>query len=205
MHNALCMVTTAMVSSSSPLLEVLSAGKGDLEKVMELFDELEPVAPEFMLGRWHGAEIPTGHENDGLLDESGWYGKYFFDTETVHPLVFWNSSKTGLFSVHPKRATVDTRLVPRTPLAGRVMQLMKPVLATNEPTARLRSVEFRGQVTAAMIYDHLPIIDVFRKIDSQRVMGVMDRRGDSQHFVFMLTRDEDSDLDLPPCLNGPRA
>lgn len=41
-----------------------------------------------------------------------------------------------------------------------------------------------------MIYDQLPIIDVFRKVDDQAVMGVMDIKGAPAegHFFFVLYR-----------------
>jgi hypothetical protein len=45
--------------------------------------------------------------------------------------------------------------------------------------ATLRMVEFRGVVTATMVYDKHPIFDHFRKITSDLVMGIMDRKGDA--------------------------
>jgi len=50
------------------------------------------------------------------------------------------------------------------------------------------AVEHRGVVTAAMVYDHLPIIDVFRLVDAGTLLGVMDLRG-LPPYVFVLTRD----------------
>jgi hypothetical protein len=44
--------------------------------------------------------------------------------------------------------------------------------------ATLRMVEFRGTSTATMTYDKHPILDHFRKIADDLVMGVMDRKGD---------------------------
>ena len=40
-----------------------------------------------------------------------------------------------------------------------------------------------------MIYDSLPINDVFRMVDEDTVMGVMDRKGEEQPFFFMLRRE----------------
>ncbi|MDH4406816.1 MAG: DUF4334 domain-containing protein [Cyanobium sp. D14.bin.5] len=37
-----------------------------------------------------------------------------------------------------------------------------------------------------MLYDHLPIVDVFRRLDAQTLLGVMDARGISQPFFFTL-------------------
>ena len=54
--------------------------------------------------------------------------------------------------------------------------------------ASLRMVEHRGASTATMIYDKHPIFDHFRKIDDDRVMGVMDRKGDAFPLFFWLRR-----------------
>ena len=40
-----------------------------------------------------------------------------------------------------------------------------------------------------MIYDQLPINDVFRKVDQDAVFGVMDLRGMKSPFFFILRRE----------------
>jgi len=62
-------------------------------------------------------------------------------------------------------------------------------LRTKHPRARLRAVEFRGKVSAAMVYDHLPIIDVFRRVDEHTLLGVMDQRGAPKPYFFTLRLD----------------
>ena len=59
---------------------------------------------------------------------------------------------------------------------------------TSRPRARLRTVEHRGVHTAAMVYDALPIIDVFRRVDGATVLGLMDLRGLPDPFFFLLRR-----------------
>ena len=54
--------------------------------------------------------------------------------------------------------------------------------------ATLRSVSYRGVVTATMIYDQHPIFDHFRKITDALVLGVMDRKGDPFPLFFYLRR-----------------
>ena len=66
---------------------------------------------------------------------------------------------------------------------------VRPLLYTNRPTARLRSIEHRGVRTAAMIYDALPIIDVFRRVNDDVLLGAMDMRGLPEPFFFLLHRD----------------
>lgn len=54
--------------------------------------------------------------------------------------------------------------------------------------ARLRMVRHRGVVTATMIYDQHPILDHFRRVDDDLVLGVMDRKGDASPLCFWLRR-----------------
>jgi hypothetical protein len=66
---------------------------------------------------------------------------------------------------------------------------LRPLLFTEKPRARLREVTHRGVVTAAMVYDALPIIDVFRRVSDDVRLGAMDMRGLPSPFLFVLTRD----------------
>ena len=66
---------------------------------------------------------------------------------------------------------------------------LSPFLRTSAPRARLRNLEFRGVVTAAMVYDHLPIIDVFRRVDEVTMLGAMDWRGEPAPYFFILTKE----------------
>ncbi len=59
-----------------------------------------------------------------------------------------------------------------------------PVLGT----AVLRRVEYRGVVTATMIYDKHAIFDHFRAVNNDTVIGVMDRKGETQVLYFWLRR-----------------
>lgn len=156
-----------------------------------LYDDLPGVQPEEVSGRYRGRELRTGHPLDGLLESSGWYGKQFDDADHVHPLLF-RSPSGEIFAVDPRK--VPLGLVPRVPqaVADRARSLvgvLKPAIRTKKHRARLRPVEHRGVVTAAMVYDHLPIIDVFRRIDADTLLGVMDLRGMDPYF-FILQRVE---------------
>lgn len=55
-------------------------------------------------------------------------------------------------------------------------------------SASLRRVEYRGVVTATMVYDKHPIFDHFRKVDADAVLGVMDRKKDPFPLFFWLRR-----------------
>jgi hypothetical protein len=43
--------------------------------------------------------------------------------------------------------------------------------------------------SATMIYDALPINDVFRKVDADTMLGAMDIRGTTEPFFFVLRRE----------------
>jgi hypothetical protein len=71
----------------------------------------------------------------------------------------------------------------------RVFPGVRPLLYTAKPKARLRTIEHRGVVTAAMVYDALPIIDVFRRVGPDKVLGLVDMRGLPEPFFFVLDRE----------------
>ncbi|KAK8059094.1 hypothetical protein PG996_009024 [Apiospora saccharicola] len=63
---------------------------------------------------------------------------------------------------------------------------------TKEPGARLRPVEYRGVVTASMVYNQLPIIDHFRRFESTTLLGVMDNpQATGPPFFFVQRRHEE--------------
>lgn len=160
------------------------------EQACALFDDLPVVVAEEITGRWKGSELPTGHPFDGLLTASGWYGKQFDGPEAVHPLLF--SGGGQVFAVDPRKLPLG--LAGRVPLSliavgGKLINVLEPVLRTTQPRARLRNLLYRGKTSAAMIYDHVPIIDVFRRVDDQTLLGVMDQRDVDQPYFFVLQRD----------------
>lgn len=161
------------------------------EQALAFFDGLPPVRAEALTGRWRGRELATGHPWDGLLAASGWYGKQFDGLDAVHPLVFRDGSGQ-LFPVDPRRVPLGlTGRVNEAVLrrARTLLGLAKPVLRSTRYGARLRNLEHRGVVTAAMIYDDLPIIDVFRQVAADTMLGLMDYREEPAPYFFVLSRD----------------
>ena len=160
------------------------------EEVLRFFDARPPVPVEGLLGRWTGSELPTGSPLDGLLAAYGWWGKEFVDAETVHPLLV--RGRAAPYPVRPALIPVSLlRTRPRLAHATvlrRTAAAVRPLLRTRRPGARLRSVEHRGVVTAALVYDALPVIDVFRRIDDDLVLGLMDMRGLDAVLAFLLRR-----------------
>ncbi|MET9024497.1 DUF4334 domain-containing protein [Nocardia sp. NPDC004168] len=161
------------------------------QEAWALFDRLPAARVEDVTtGRWRGEELDTGHPMDGVLVASGWYGKQFDGPDSVHPLLF--TSGGAVFAVDPRR--VPVALAGRVPLPGvralrKLLPVLRPALRTRKHTARLREVEYRGVTSAAMVYDHLPIIDHFRRADEHTLLGVMDLRGMAEPYFFVLHRD----------------
>jgi hypothetical protein len=163
-----------------------------VEDVLAFVDTLPAVRVAELTGTWRGRELTTGNPLDGLLGRFGWYGKRFDGPDQVHPLLFADG-RGGVLAVNPALAPLSlvVRLAPllRNPLAVGLFRLVRPLLRTSRPRARLRMVEYRGVVSAAMLYDALPVVDVFRRVDGDTVVGLMDMRGLEQPFVFVLRRD----------------
>ncbi|GAA1482390.1 DUF4334 domain-containing protein [Gordonia sinesedis] len=165
------------------------------QEALALFDSLPAVEPEFMLGQWRGAEVPTGHPMDGMLEATGWWGKRFADSERVDPLLFPSRDGTSLWAMNPAvafgAAGVTDKVSPLRKLTRPdLVAAARPALRTRSPKARLRTTRYRGVDTATMIYDQLPINDVFRRIDDDTVLGAMDLRGSKQPYFFVLHRDD---------------
>jgi hypothetical protein len=169
---------------------ILEAGKTTTKTALELFDTLDPVSLEFMIGRWQGSGIDTNHPMDGLLEASNWYGKEFIDTENVHPLLFLDS-QGKIFKVAPNPMAMNWVLklpILKNDSLKPLLMLTNSLLKTEISQARLRMMEYRGKVSATMVYDYLPINDSFRKVDENTVLGIMDFKNSPQPFFFVLRR-----------------
>ncbi len=169
--------------------ERLEAGYATTEEAIELFDLLEPVDLEFMIGSWKGEGFHTNHPMDGLLEAYHWHGKRFDSPEDVHPLVF-STRRGDVATLNPAFMGPALRMpMPKSAIAGKLFQALIPFFTTSQSRARLRMTTYRGMSSATMIYDQLPINDVFRKIDQDSVFGVMDFKGMTSPFFFILRRE----------------
>ncbi|WP_410880737.1 DUF4334 domain-containing protein [Myroides sp. DW712] len=166
---------------------LLKEKKASTKDAFQIFDALEPATADFMIGRWKGYSIYSEHQLDGELESTGWYGKMFLNREEVHPLLFFTEDKKEIFSVNP-----TGRIASSSQQKDKTVGLEKTKLAK----ARLRNTEYRGRLCATMIYDELPVLDVFVKIDDTKVLGVMDKKDDPTSFFFILERDDQSNLKL---------
>src|SRR5215208_2434551 len=105
------------------------------DEALKIFDDAPAADPEFMIGTWHGAELPTAHPLDGLLSASGWWGTQFVDADTVHPLRFPKYGGNALWALNPALAfgglgTVTKVLIDKTISRVPAIAARRPLLRT---------------------------------------------------------------------------
>lgn len=123
---------------------------------------LEPASLEFMIGEWQGGEFVTGHRMNGGLAKAKWFGKTFVSAADVKPLICLDDNGNKFSNVE---------------------------MGMGE--ASLWREEFRGELTATMVYDGQPIHDHFKVIDANAVMGIMNGKSvldNGRYFYFYLER-----------------
>lgn len=135
------------------LLEMIKSGKDYPASIlMPLFEKLEPVSMDFMMGTWHG-----GVFDHSKPDPIHWYGKRFKSMNDVDPMLC--QKEDGTIYAWDKWGQ-----------------------------ARMREVAFGGKVQATLIYDKMPMMDYFRKVTDDLVIGLGDIKGRPTNFFFWLER-----------------
>jgi hypothetical protein len=123
---------------------------------------LRPATVDDMIGEWKGGEFLTGHKMNGQLEQAGWFGKTFKSAADVQPLVCMDADGNKFSNK-----------------------------AMGKGEASLWLENFRGEVTATMVYDGQPVHDHFKKIDDDAVMGIMNGKGvldNGRYYYFYLER-----------------
>jgi hypothetical protein len=139
--------------------------RGDQIADTELDDfwaTLTPATIHGMIGEWKGGEFVTGHKMNGQLEKAGWFGKTFKSAGDVQPLVCVDAEGNKFSNK-----------------------------AMGKGEASLWLEDFRGEVTATMVYDGQPVHDHFKKIDDDAVMGIMNGKGvldNGRYYYFYLER-----------------
>ncbi|MEV6235667.1 DUF4334 domain-containing protein [Lentzea sp. NPDC051838] len=117
----------------------------DPAELDDVWAALEPVSVEDVLGEWKGTMFETGHAALALMEGITWYGKRLHSATNAQPFVCVDS-EGSLYS--------DTT-------------------RTGGGEASLWMIEYRGETTASMVYDALPIVDHFKRVDETTLLGVM--------------------------------
>jgi hypothetical protein len=105
---------------------------------------LAPASIDFMIGEWKGGEFNTGHRANGFMNRLNWYGKTFHSADDAKPLVCLDADGNKFSNTEAMNGE-----------------------------ASLWMEEFRGEVTASMVYDGAPVHDHFKKVDENTVIGIM--------------------------------
>jgi hypothetical protein len=131
-----------------------------------LWTDLAVLDAAEMVGAWRGGDFATGHPAGGLLTKIGWHGKRFDSLLDGHPLICRDE---------------DGELYSNTKFSG-------------GGYSSLWNVEFRGEVTATMVYDAMAVFDHFKRVDDTGVMGIMNGKleaafGTADLYYFWLERD----------------
>lgn len=142
------------------------ADRADPAALDALWADLATVGVEEILGPWRGGDFATGHVASAVLEKVRWHGKRFDSPLAAVPLVCRDD---------------DGRLYSNKEAGG-------------GGEASLWEVGFRGEVTATMVYDRLPVLDHFKKVDDTTLMGIMNGKleaafGVKDLFYFWLERD----------------
>lgn len=165
-----------------------------------LFDSLEAISAAELVGLWKGRCVPTGHPMDGVLENLGWFGKRFNADMSADPLLFSLGARR-LVPLDPAAIPVGWALrfhrFGRTRLARNLFPHLARYLRARGPVAKLRVISFRNVASAAMVYDSQPIVDHFRKIDDDAVLGALSIHGKKPHYFFRLDRVEGSSSNAP--------
>lgn len=127
---------------------------------------LEPASIEDMLGEWKGGEFNTGHRANGFMNRLNWFGKTFHSADDAKPLVCLDADGNKFSNTEAMNGE-----------------------------ASLWMEEFRGEVTASMVYDGQPVHDHFKKVDENTVIGIMNGKkavdttsGSPRYLYFYLER-----------------
>ena len=132
-----------------------------------LWADLAAVDVEEILGPWRGGDFATGHVASTVLEKVRWHGKRFDSPLAAVPLVCRDDDG----------------------------ELYSNKEAGGGGEASLWPVAFRGEVTATMVYDRLPVLDHFKKVDDDTLMGIMNGKleaafGVKDLYYFWLERDK---------------
>ncbi len=146
------------------------------------FDTLNPVSIDMLIGTWK--VDPSYAETLGgkMLIESGWWGARFVDAETVDPLLYPKPDGNGVFAADlPSVLAVLST-------GERDISARRNEVETSAPIGRLRMVEYRGVLTATLVYDQVPVLDYLRAIDSGTIVAAVEHRGLVHHPDYALLR-----------------
>ena len=133
-----------------------SKQKVDFKTLEAFFDTLPEITNQEIIGEWKGGYIKSGSIIDLTLKD---YGVYGWIGKHYH-------SEDKVKALMHKFFGLKFNI---------------PVIGN----ARIREIRFRRKVSTGMIYNHLPIIDHFRRVDANTLMGAMDLKGKVVLYFYL--------------------
>jgi hypothetical protein len=127
------------------------------------YDTLEPITIEKILGEWRGGQLKTGHPIVAALEGIRWYGKTFVSQLDVKPMICVDPD--GNFFSDTESMNGEASIWP---------------------------IDFRGKVSTSLVYDGVPTVAHFRKVDDNTLIGIRDGKDaldqNGNYFYFFLER-----------------
>ncbi|KAB2570804.1 hypothetical protein DIS24_g7877 [Lasiodiplodia hormozganensis] len=133
-------------------------GAPSVRELSSLFDALEPIAPEDLLGDWSGGDFYSPSDTDdpraepkpmhpchAMLENYRWAGMVVKSVDEVLPVMSWTDDG-------------------------------KRVVSTYWGGAQLRELKFNGVVSTSLIFDCYPIIDHFRRVSDNTLMALLEAK-----------------------------
>ena len=170
------------MSRSVTVDELIGTGAKTAEQIDALFTTLASVSIQTLQGIWRAVAIPGVSPQYQLMIEKGWYGMRLTDQNSVDSLLIANPEGTGIF------AADLFKLAAALPANPAHLSQIRSEIETDQPTGRLRLIDYRGTVSAAMIYDRQPVIDYFRTIDDTTVLCTVEARDITGNAYLILQR-----------------
>lgn len=87
----------SLIRASNQKQKEGKTGLADPIEVQAIYDGLKPIEPDFLIGKWTGGGIDTGHPVNKLLGEAKWAGKDFRTVDDVDPIMVYNDKGERVF------------------------------------------------------------------------------------------------------------
>jgi len=138
--------------------QIIQKKSGILCKELDnIFNELEPITMAEMIGEWRVG--------------------YFFTEGT--------GSKFETFLKYCPIKLYGKRFLSKNKVQAWVFSLFGIKFGFPGTTAVLETINFRSKTSISMIYNYLPMIDHFRKVDNYNAMGIMEIKGNLSVYFYL--------------------
>ncbi|MFH2011722.1 MAG: DUF4334 domain-containing protein [Pseudomonadota bacterium] len=123
----------------------------------ELFAELEPITIDEMMGEWRLGYLFT----EGT-------GSKFETLLRYLPIKLYGK-----------------RFLSKNKVQAWVFSLFGIKFGFPGATSILETIDYRGKISTSMIYNYIPMIDHFRKVDDSVIMGIMEIKGNLCLYFYL--------------------